>query len=147
MHKVFGIVFTLFSYYFKYCTVIECDFPSIKILPTFRYLKNRSIGSNNSTFPTILHGKKGSQKINTKVPPLGTNRIITNISMESIVIRSISHRLHTSIGQQDVIFSLRYSIVVFVLRVAKIVSGVEITNTVPKCISRLLLLQVTSCGN
>lgn len=62
--------------------------------------------------------------------------------MESIVIGSVFHILDASIRQQDVILSLGDSIRLLVLRVPKIISRVEISHSVSKCVARLLLMVI-----
>lgn len=60
--------------------------------------------------------------------------------MEPVVICSVSDILDASIGQQDVVLSLRNSVVVLILRVAKVVSSVEIADSITKGVARLLFL-------
>lgn len=62
--------------------------------------------------------------------------------MESIVIGSVFHILDASIRQQDVILSLGDSIRLLVLRVPKIISRVEISHSISKCVARLLLMVI-----
>lgn len=62
--------------------------------------------------------------------------------MESIVIGSVFHILDASIRQQDVILSLSDSIRLLVLRVPKIISRVEISHSISKCVARLLLMVI-----
>lgn len=59
--------------------------------------------------------------------------------MESVIICSVTDILDTSIRQQDVVFAFSDSVVLLVLSVTEVVSGVEISNAIPKGVSRFLL--------
>lgn len=60
--------------------------------------------------------------------------------MESVVIGTIANILDSSVRQQDVVLPLRYSIVVLVLGVSKIVARVKVSDAVPESVARLFLL-------
>lgn len=59
--------------------------------------------------------------------------------MEPVIIRSIPDSLNSSVWQQYMVFALRNSEIVHFLRVAKVVSGVEISHSVTESVAGLVL--------
>lgn len=69
-----------------------------------------------------------------------TGAIVTDIRMEALVVGGVLDRLNTAVWQQNVVFPSGHAVRIAVLRMAEVVSGVEVTYPISKCVARCVLM-------
>lgn len=62
--------------------------------------------------------------------------------MESLFVGGVLDRLDAAVGQQNVVFAPGHAVRIAVLRMAKVVSGVEITYAIAECVTRGVLMML-----
>lgn len=79
---------------------------------------------------------------------LGTAyRIVADIRVKSVIVGPIPDGLDASVRQQNVILALGDAVLLLILRVSKVISRVEIPDTIAERVPRLLLLLLLIASN
>lgn len=73
-----------------------------------------------------------------------TGAVVADVRMESLVVGGVLDRLDTTVGQQNVVFASGHAVRIAVLRMAEVVSGVEVTDAIAECVVGGVLMGL--CG-